>query len=72
MLSSTNSGTTYYAITKKEAINLTANVDGNTSTLSSNAQLQCTLDEVYNTDTQATYCDVDMPTVTNTKTPELI
>ena len=71
-VSSANNWTTYYAITKKEAVNLTANVDGNNSTLSSNDQLQCTLSAVYNTNTQATYCDVEMPTVTNTKTPELV
>lgn len=68
-----SSNATYHAITKKEAIDLTANVDWNNSTLSSNSQLTCTLAAVYNTNTQETYCDVTMPTVTpNTNTPQFI
>ena len=68
-----SSNATYHAITRKEAIDLTANVDGNNSTLSSDAQLTCTLEAVYNTGTQEISCEVTMPTVTpNTNTPNFI
>ena len=63
-LTSSNTGKTWYAITKKIAVTLKATANRNWSTLSGSTTPTCTLPEVYNGDTQASSCEVTMPTVT--------
>lgn len=54
----------YYAITKKDAIILTANFNANGNTLSSTEQQNCILAAVYNGEKQDTSCTVQAPTIT--------
>ena len=63
-LTSSNTGKTWYAITKKNAVTLRATASGNNASLSGSTTPTCTLPEVYNGGTQASSCVVTMPTVT--------
>ena len=68
-----NANTTYYAQTKKQEVFLTWAVNGNNSTLSSIADISCTLSEVYNWGIQDADCEVNMPIVTpHSNTPTFI
>ena len=73
-LTSSNTGKTWYAITKKNATTLKATANGNWSTLSGSTNTPtCTLPEVYNGDTKASSCEVTMPTVTpHSNTPTFV
>ena len=73
-LTSSNTGKTWYAITKKNATTLKAIANGNWSTLSGSTNTPtCTLPEVYNGDTKASSCEVTMPTVTpHSNTPTFV
>ena len=72
-LTSSNTGKTWYAITKKNAVTLKATANANGSSLSGSTTPTCTLPEVYNGDTQITSCEVTMPTVTpHSNTPTFI
>ena len=55
---------TYYAITRKDAVTLTAKFNANGSSLSSTANKTCTLAATYNGKAQATSCTVTAPTIT--------
>ena len=55
---------TWYAITKKNAVTLTANWNANGNTLSSTTAKTCGLSATYNGQKQATSCTVDAPTIT--------
>ncbi len=55
---------TWFAITKKDAVTLTASWNANGATLSSTADKTCTLAVTYNGAAQATSCTVDAPTIT--------
>ena len=55
---------TWHAITKKDAVTLTAKWNANGSTLSSTANKTCTLAATYNGAAQATSCTVDAPAIT--------
>lgn len=61
---SLNSNSTYYAITKKDAVTFTANWNANGATLSSTAQSSCNIAATYNGAAQATNCTVTAPTIT--------
>ena len=63
-LTSSNTGKTWYAITKKIAVTLKATANANRSTLNGTTTPTCTLPEVYNGGMQASSCEVTMPTVT--------
>lgn len=64
---------TYYAITKKDAVTLTANWSANNATLSSTSASICNLGAVYNGATQDTSCTVEAPTITApTNTPKIL
>ena len=65
-LTNSNTGKNWYAITKKEAVTLTAKVDENGGTLSSTKDVSCTIAETYNAGGQATSCYAKMPTGTKT------
>ena len=58
------SGKTWYAQTKKDAVTLTANFDANGATLSDSSPKSCTLGEAYNGGTQINNCTVTTPTIT--------
>ena len=62
-LTSSNTGKTWYAITKKNAVTLTATANNNGSGLSGSTTPTCTIAESYNGIAQATSCEVTMPTV---------
>ena len=59
-----SSNATYYAVTTKAAVTLTAKFNGNGATLSSTSNLTCTLPAVYNNASQTTSCTVTAPTIT--------
>ena len=59
-----SSNATYYAITKKDAVTLTAKFNGNGASLSSTSNKTCTLAASYNGKAQATSCTVTAPTIT--------
>jgi uncharacterized repeat protein (TIGR02543 family) len=64
---------TYYSISKKDAITLTAKWDANGNTLSTTTTSSCTLEAVYNNETQNTSCTVKAPTITGSAyTPNII
>ena len=64
-LTSSNTGKTWYAITRKNLVTYTASISTNGGgTLSSTASLSCTIAETYNGKAQATSCEVTMPTIT--------
>ncbi len=64
-LTSSNTGKTWYAITKKSSVIYSAKINTNNGgTLSSTASLSCTIAETYNGKAQATSCEVTMPTIT--------
>ena len=65
-LTNSNTGKNWYAITKKEAVTLTAKVDANSGTLSSTSDVGCTIGETYNAMGQASSCTAKMPTATKT------
>lgn len=56
--------TTYYTISKKNAVTLTANWNANGANLSSGTQSTCTIAEVYNTEAQKDSCSITAPTIT--------
>ena len=65
ILTSSNTGKTWYAITKKSSVIYSAKINTNNGgTLSSTASLSCTIAETYNGKAQATSCEVTMPTIT--------
>ena len=65
ILTSSNTGKTWYAITKKSSVIYSAKISTNNGgTLSSTANLSCTIAETYNGKAQATSCEVTMPTIT--------
>ena len=55
---------TYYAITRKDAVTLTAKYNANGASLSSTSNQTCTLAASYNGKAQATSCTVTAPTIT--------
>ena len=55
---------TYYAITRKDAVTLTAKFNANGASLSSADNKTCTLAATYNGNAQATSCTVTAPTIT--------
>ena len=55
---------TYYAITRKDAVTLTAKFNANGASLSSTSNQTCTLAATYNGNAQATSCTVTAPTIT--------
>ena len=55
---------TYYAITRKDAVTLTAKYNANGASLSSTSNQTCTLAATYNGASQATSCTVTAPTIT--------
>ncbi|CCY46219.1 unknown [Firmicutes bacterium CAG:822] len=59
-----SSNATYYAITKKDAVTLTAKYNANGASLSSTSNQTCTLAASYNGKAQATSCTVTAPTIT--------
>ena len=59
-----SSNATYYAITRKDAVTLTAKFNANGATLSSTSNLTCQLAATYNGKAQATSCNVTAPTIT--------
>ena len=59
-----NSDVTLYGIYRKEAITLTAKWNANGASLSSTSNSSCTLEAVYNTNSQATSCTITAPTIT--------
>ena len=64
-LTSSNTGKTWYAITRKDLVTYTASISTNGGgTLSSGANVRCTIAETYNGTAQATSCEVTMPTIT--------
>ena len=64
--------TTFYTITSKDAITLTAKFDANGATISENTKT-CTLDVVYNNEDQSTSCKVITPTITaSNETPVVV
>jgi uncharacterized repeat protein (TIGR02543 family) len=68
-----SANTTYYSISYKDAITLTAKWNANGNTLSSTTDSSCILDKVYNSNTQATSCVVTAPTITApSATPTII
>ena len=58
-----SNNTTYYSISKKNAITLTADFDANGAKISDEHKA-CTLEEVYNDENQATECTIIAPTIT--------
>ena len=65
ILTSSNTGKTWYAITRKNLVTYTASISTNGGgTLSSGANVRCTIAETYNGKAQATSCEVTMPTIT--------
>ena len=72
-LTSSNTGKTWYAITKKNAVTLKATANTNGSGLSGSTTPTCTIAESYNGIAQATSCEVTMPTVTpHSNTPTFV
>ena len=61
-----SSDITYYSISKKNPITLTAKWNANGATLSNNEDSTCTIQEVYNNEIQETSCTVTAPTITRT------
>ena len=59
-----SSNATYYAITRKDAVTLTAKYNANGASLSSLSNQTCTLAASYNGKAQATSCTVTAPTIT--------
>ena len=59
-----SSNATYYAITRKDAVTLTAKYNANGASLSSTSNQTCTLAATYNGTAQATSCTVTAPTIT--------
>ena len=65
ILTSSNTGKTWYAITKKSSVIYSAKINTNNGgKLSSTATLSCTIAETYNGKAHATSCEVTMPTIT--------
>jgi len=72
-LTSSNTGKTWYAITKKNAVTLKATANTNGSGLSGSTTPTCTIAESYNGIAQASSCEVTMPTVTpHSNTPTFV
>ena len=64
-LTSSNTGKTWYAITKKDSSTYTASISANNGgTLSSTTRVYCMLPITYNGAVQPTSCEVTMPTIT--------
>lgn len=82
-ISLTESTTTYYTIYKKNEIQLTATfhkngaasqtISGGSASTEETVEVSCKLDEVYNTETQATECSITTPHITaSSATPNVV
>ena len=67
-LTNSNTGKTWSAITRSNAVTLTGKVNANNATLSSTSNVSCTIAASYNGINQAKSCSVKMPTVTGSST----
>ena len=63
-LTNSNTGKTWSAITRSNAVTLTGKVNANNATLSSTSNVSCTIAASYNGSNQAKSCYAKMPTIT--------